>query len=59
MKDSDRSRIISVTAQEMVLEEILTEKEISKGVKPERITYKKNKGQESIWLILAEHLSLQ
>lgn len=42
LKDPDRSRIISVTAQEMVLEEILTEKEISKGVKPQRITYKKN-----------------
>lgn len=42
LKDPDRIRIISVTANEMVVEEILTEKEIRKGQKPERITYKKN-----------------
>ena len=42
LKETDRSRIISVTANEMVLEEILTEKEIRKGQKPERITFQKN-----------------
>ena len=41
LKEPDRSRIVSVTANELVLEEILTEKEIRKGQKPERITYKK------------------
>lgn len=41
MKEPDRSRIISLSAQEMVLEEILTEKEIRKGKKPERMTYRK------------------
>ena len=42
LKEPDRIRIISVTASEMVVEEILTEKEIRKGKKPERITYKTN-----------------
>ena len=42
LKESDRSRIVSVTAQEMILEQVLTEKEIRKGQKPERMTFRKN-----------------
>lgn len=42
LKETDRSRIISVTANEMVLEEILTDKQIRKGEKPERLTFRKN-----------------
>ena len=41
LKEPDRSRIVSISAQEMVLEEILTEKQIRKGKKPERMTYRK------------------
>ena len=41
LKEPDRSRIVSISAQEMVLEEILTEKQIRKGQKPERATYRK------------------
>ena len=43
LKEPDSSRIISVTAQEMVLEEILTEKQVRKGQKPERVTYRKSR----------------
>ena len=42
LKEPDRSRIVSISAQEMVLEEILTEKQIRKGQKPEQATYRKN-----------------
>ena len=41
LKETDRARIISLSDNEMVLEEILTEKEIKKGTKPERTTFKK------------------
>ena len=42
LKETDRYKIISFSAQEMVLEEILTENQIRKGQKAERATYRKN-----------------
>ena len=39
LKEPDQSRIISLTADEMVLEEILTEKQVKKGEKAEQLTY--------------------
>lgn len=42
LKEPSRSRIVSVTGNEMVLEEILTDKQIRKGEKPERLTFRKN-----------------
>jgi hypothetical protein len=41
LKEPGRTRIISLSAQEMVLEEILTEAQIRKGQKAERMTYRK------------------
>ena len=42
LKEPDRSQIISISAQEMVLEEILTESQVRKGQKAERATYRKS-----------------
>ena len=39
LKEPSTYKIISLTANEMVLEDVLTEKEIKKGEKPETITF--------------------
>ncbi len=38
MKKTDRMRVVTVTSDTLVLEDILTDKEIKKGEKPERLT---------------------
>ena len=41
LKETESYKVISVTADELVLEEVLTDKEISKGQSPEQVTFKR------------------
>lgn len=41
LKQEQRTRLVSLSGDEMILEETLTEKEIKKGQKPEQYSYKR------------------